>query len=141
MTDESSALVGRFWSLLQQAGCRAMPAASSGTLLVGRDLTEISAGLAELPGSWRLDTSESITGGAESARVLPPRGSVLPHFAFARREGFITVRMIAAGSAGSLVFGVFATANAALDAIHNDVMSRLVYRDAPALTVAAPQSA
>ena len=65
------------------------PAASSGKLLVGRDLTEISAGLAELPGNWRLDTTESITGGAESARILPPRGSALPHFAFARREGFI----------------------------------------------------
>jgi hypothetical protein len=88
-----------------------------------------------------LDTTDSITGGAESARVLPPRGSALPHFAFARREGFITVRMTAAGSVGSLVFGVFATANAALDAIHNDVMSRLVYRDAPALAVVAPHSA
>ena len=141
MTDEPSALVGRFWSLLQQAGCRAMPAASSGKLLVGRDLTDIAAGVAELPGNWRLDTTESITGGAESARILPPRGSALPHFAFARREGFITVRMIAAGSAGSLVFGVFATANAALDAIHNDIMSRMIYGDAQPMTVATPQSA
>jgi hypothetical protein len=140
MTDEPSALVGRFWSLLQQAGCRAMPAASSGKLLVGRDLTEISAGVAELPGNWRLDTTESITGGAESARILPPRGSALPHFAFARREGFIMVRTIAADS-GSLVFGVFATANAALDAIHNDVMSRMIYGDAQPMTVATPQSA
>jgi len=132
--------VGRIWSL-QQSGCRAMPAAGSGKLLVGRDLTEISAGVAELPGNWRLDTTENITGGAESARILPPRGSALPHFAFARREGFITVRTAAAGSAGSLVFGVFATANAALDAIHNDVMSRMIYGDASALTVAVPQSA
>ena len=118
-----------------------MPAASSGKLLVGRDLTEISAGVAELSGSWRLDTTESITGGAETARILPPRGSALPHFPFARREGFITVRMTAAGAAGSLVFGVFATVNAALDAIHNDVMSRMIYCDAPALAVAAPQAA
>ena len=118
-----------------------MPAASSGKLLVGRDLTDIAAGVAELPGNWRLDTTDSIAGGAESARILPPRDSVLPHFALARREGFITVRMIAAGSAGSLVFGVFATANGALDAIHNDVMSRLVYRDSPAMAAAVPQSA
>jgi hypothetical protein len=141
MTDEPSAIVGRFWSLLQQAGCRAMPAASSGKLLVGRDLTDISAGVAELPGNWRLDATESVTGGAETARIVPPRGSALPDFAFARREGFITVRMNAAGSAGSLVFGVFATANAALDAIHNDIMSRMICGDAQALTAAAPQSA
>ncbi len=49
--------------------------------------------------------------------------------------------MTGAGSAGSLVFGVFATANAALDAIHNDVMSRMIYGDSPALTAGAPQSA
>jgi hypothetical protein len=141
MTDEPSALVGCFWSLLQQAGCRTMPAASTGKFLVGRDLTEITAGVAELPGNWRLDTTESLTGGAETARILPPRGSALPHFALARREGFITVRVTAAGSAGSLVFGVFATVNAALDAIHDDVMSRMIYGDSPALAVAAPQLA
>ena len=141
MTDEPSALVGRFWSLLQQAGCRAMPTTGSGKVLVGRDLSDIALGVAELPGNWRLDTTENVTGAAESARILPPRGSSLPHFVFERREGFITVRMTGAGSAGSLVFGVFATANAALDAIHNDVMSRVIYGDSPSLTVAAPKSA
>jgi hypothetical protein len=40
-----------------------------------------------------------------------------------------------------MVFGVFATANAALDAIHNDIMSRLVQRDRPPVTLAVAQSA
>jgi hypothetical protein len=141
MSDEPSALVGRFWSLLQQAGCRAMPAASGGKVLVGRDLSDIAAGAAELPGKWRLETAESVTGGPPSARLRPPGGSALPHFAFARREGFITARVTAAGSAVSMVFGVFATANAALDAIHNDIMSRLVQRDRPPVTLAVAQSA
>jgi hypothetical protein len=46
----------------------------------------------------------------------------------------------AAGAAGSMVFGVFATANAALDGIHNDIMSRLVQRDHPTTNLAMAPS-
>ncbi len=130
MSDEASALVGRFMLMLRQAGCRGTPARSeagtSGTL-ARRDLAEISVRAEALPGNWCVETNEVENGGIGRALVYPRGNGALPTFAFLRRDGFITVRMMRSEdskTAGSLVFGVFASVVAAFDAIHNDVVAR-----------------
>lgn len=130
MTDEPSALVSRFRTMLMQVGCRGTPAASSSNsagVLARRDLAEITAGAEALPGAWRVETADGDTGGVSRAFLRPIGDAVLPSFAFVRRDGFITVRMSrpdCESAANSLVFGVFASPVAALDAIHNDVAAR-----------------
>lgn len=130
MSDEASALVGRFMQMLRQAGCRGTPArgeAAGSGRLAHRDLAEIAVGAEALPGNWCVETKEVEDGGAGRALVYPQGNGALPTFAFLRRDGFITVRMMRPDSgrtAGSLVFGVFASVVAAFDAIHNDVLAR-----------------
>lgn len=130
MSDEASALVGRFMLMLRQAGCRGTPARrevdGSGTL-APRDLAEITVGAEALPGDWRVETKDVENGEASRALVYPQGNGALPTFAFLRRGGFITVSMMrpdGAKTAGSLVFGVFASVVAAFDAIQNDVVAR-----------------
>jgi hypothetical protein len=130
MSDEASALVGRFMLMLRQAGCRGTPArgqAGSAGTLAERDLTEIADGAEALPGNWSVETMDGENGGIGRALLYPQDDRALPTFAFLRRDGFITVRMMRPEdrrTAGSLVFGVFASVVAAIDAIHNDVVAR-----------------
>ena len=130
MNDEPSALVSRFRTMLMQVGCRGTQTdgASNNTgVLARRDLAEITAGAEALPGAWRVETADGGAGGVGRAFLRPVGDAVLPSFAFVRRDGFITVRMTRPdgnSSANSLVFGVFTSPVAALDAIHNDVATR-----------------
>jgi len=131
MSDEASALVGRFMLMLRQAGCRGIPArgeAGSAGTLARRDLAEITVGAEALPGNWRVETTDCSENGGIGRALLHPQGNgALPTFDFLRRDGFITVRMMRpddSRTAGSLVFGVFASVVAAIDAIHNDVVAR-----------------
>jgi hypothetical protein len=90
--------------------------------LAKRDLADITAGAESLPGAWRVEAGE---GDAGRAWLRPLGDRTVPAFAFARGDGFITVRMAHAeqsNSASSMVFGVFTSVVAALDAIHNDVL-------------------
>lgn len=130
MGDEATAVAARFWSLLQQLGCRAQPTAQTAAgikVLARRDIADIEAGVEGLPGDWRVATIQGDNGGVAQAAICPLDNERLPEFALARRDGFIMVRMNRAdpaGEIGSLVFGVFASTVAALDAIHNDVVAR-----------------
>jgi hypothetical protein len=130
MNDEPSALVSRFRTMLMQVGCRGTQTAGASNntgVLARRDLAEITAGAEALPGAWRVETADGSAGGVGRALLRPVGDAVLPSFAFVRRDGFITVRMTRPdgnSSANSLVFGVFASPVAALDAIHNDVAAR-----------------
>lgn len=130
MNDEASALVGRFRTMLMQVGCRGAVSAGSSNdtrVLAGRDLTEIAAAAEVLPGAWQVETAEGDTGDVGRTLLRPLGDAALPSFAFVRRDGFITVRMICrdeSSHASSLIFGVFASAAMALDAIHNDVVTR-----------------
>lgn len=113
-----------------QMGCRGTPPAgqsSNPAILTRRDLSEITAGAEALPGTCRVETAEGDAGGVGRALLRPLGDAALPSFAFVRRDGLITVRMTrpdGRSPASSLVFGVFASPVAALDAIHNDVVAR-----------------
>jgi hypothetical protein len=130
MNDEPSALVSRFRTMLMQVGCRGTPPAGSSNntgVLARRDLADITAGAQALPGAWRVETADGGAGGVGRALLRPIGDAVQPSFAFVRRDGFLTVRMTRPDGnslANSLVFGVFASPMAALDAIHNDVAER-----------------
>ena len=130
MSDEASALVGRFMLMLRQAGCRGTPAysdADSTGTLARHDLAEIAVGAEALPGDWCVETTDGDNGGVGRALLCPQGNRALPTFALLRRDGFITVRMMRpedSKTAGSSVFGVFASVVAAFDAIHNDVVAR-----------------
>jgi hypothetical protein len=96
-------------------------------VLARRDLADITAGAQALPGAWRVETADGGAGGVCRALLRPIGDAVQPSFAFVRRDGFLTVRMTRPDGnslANSLVFGVFASPMAALDAIHNDVAER-----------------
>lgn len=129
MNDELSALVGRFLMMLKQAGCRGTPPRhpnpSKG--LARRDLVEIAAAADALPGDWNVETPDSDAETIGRTVLRPSTETKLPTFAFARSDGFITVRMTRPGQGvptGSVVFGVFTSIVAAFDAIHNDVVAR-----------------
>ena len=142
MNDEALALVGRFRSMLTQAGCRGTASAGSSNntrMLARRDVTEIAAAAEALPGAWRVETGEGDTGEVGQTLLRPLGNAVLPSFAFARRDGFITVRVMCRNEnshASSMIFGVFASAAAALDAIHNDVVTRYARGDHMAVGMA-----
>jgi hypothetical protein len=90
--------------------------------LAKRDLADITAGAESLPGTWRVEAGD---GDAGRAWLRPLGDRMVPAFAFARGDGIITVRIARAdqnNAAGAMVFGVFTSVVAALDAIHNDVL-------------------
>jgi len=129
MGDEPSALVGSFKILLQQAGCRGMcnipHDRNSGATFSGRDVEVIEMSAGSLPGTWRVESAESSARAVSRVWLRSSASHVPPTYVFDRRDGFITIRrnrVDEAGKARSLVFGVFVSVLAALDAIAHDVI-------------------
>jgi hypothetical protein len=96
--------------------------------LAKRDLVEIAACAKVLPGTWQVETGEGDSTELAGTWLRPQDEAMVPAFGIARADGVIMVRMSRADDErhmGPLVFGVFGSIVAALDAIHNDVAERL----------------
>jgi hypothetical protein len=96
--------------------------------LAKRDLVEIAACAKVLPGTWQVETREGDSAGLAGTWLRPQDETMAPAFGIARADGVIMVRRSRADDerqAGPLVFGMFGSIAAALDAIHNDVAERL----------------
>ncbi len=106
--------------------------------LAKRDLVEIAACAKVLPGTWQIETGEGDSADLSGTWLRPQDEVEVPAFGIARADAVIMVRMSRDDDerhSGRLVFGVFGSIVAALDAIHNDVAERLSAGRRPALRV------